>query len=777
MAGTNGTNGRGPNGSNGFNHNGSYQVIGKRPIRHDGVDKVTGYAKYGGDIQLPGMLVGAVLRSPYAHARIVSIDTSEAEAYPGVVAVVTHQDMPQAADKVVDLGEGASNMKYASNNVLADDKVLYHYHAVAAVAATDRHTADEAIKLIKVEYERLPVVQDVRKAMEDDAPILLDDLRTDELGKKLDKPTNVAAHIQHKRGDVEAGFAEADVIVEREFIASPVHQGYIEPHNGTARWNADGSLEVWTSTQGAFAVRKQLMELLRMPAAKIKVTPMEIGGGFGGKIPVYLEPVAALLSKKAGGRPVKVSMTRSATIAATGPNSGSYIKVKVGAKQDGTITAATAWLAYEAGAYPGSPVGAASATVLGPYRLENLQIDGYDVIVNKPKAAAYRAPGTTNAAFASETVMDEVAEKLGIDPLEFRLINGAKEGDRRPSGPAHDRIGYLETVQALKDSEHYNAPLEGKYRGRGVATGVWFNWGGQSSATAALNPDGTVNLIEGSTDIGGTRTSLAMQLAETLGISEDKVNPQVADTNTVAYNDVTGGSRTTFSGGWVTYELGHKLLGEMKTRAADLWELDEEQISVENGVFSGGDHRATFEEMTQEITADGSSIIVSASVHPQKFGPGFGAHCVDLEVDPETGKVTILRYTAAQDVGKAIHPSYVEGQIQGGAVQGIGWALNEEYFYNDEGLLMNSSLLDYRMPTALDLPMIDCILVEEAPFPHHPYGVRGVGEVPIVPPPAAVANAIYQAIGIRFEELPMSPPKVMQAIWSQQGEREMVAAD
>jgi CO/xanthine dehydrogenase Mo-binding subunit len=738
----------------------SYKVIGSRPLRPDGVDKVTGRAIYGADVRLPGMLYGKVLRSPHAHARIVSIDASAALTLRGVRAVITAQDLPAIGDKIADLGESVVNLRYASNNILAHDKVLYHGHAVAAVAADNVHIAEEALALIKVEYEVLPHVLDGKQAMSASAPILLDDLRTNELGKLGDAPTNVAEHIRHQRGDLDKGFAEADVIVERTFHTATVHQGYIEPQNATALWNEDDQVFVWCSTQGAFSVQEQLAELLQIPISRITVTPTEIGGGFGGKINVYLDPLAALLSRKAGHRPVKMTMTRAEVLTSTGPTSGSHIRVKMGARRDGTITAAQAELIYEAGAYPGSPVGAGCGVIFANYRLENLQIDGYDVVVNRPKASAYRAPGGTNAAFASETVVDELAEKLGIDPIEFRLRNAVREGDRRPDGPEYKRIGLIETLEAARSHPHYTAPLTGKHRGRGVAAGYWGNWGGKSSATATVNSDGTVNLIEGSTDIGGSRASIAMQLAETLGLPYEDIRPQVVGTASVGYNDVTGGSRTTFGTGWAVYEVGKKILAEMRQRAAEYWDVPVENVQVADGVFVHNGDQMSFRELAGKLD---TPVTASASVHPQNYGPGFGVHIVDVEVDIETGKVEILRYTAAQDVGKAIHPSYVEGQLQGGAAQGIGWALNEEYVYDDKGRLVNASLLDYRMPTALDLPMIDTVLVE-APNPGHPYGVRGVGEVPIVPPAAAVANAIYRAAGVRMTELPMSPARIVAAL-------------
>ena len=740
-----------------------YKVIGTRPIRHDGTDKVTGRAKYANDTNFSGMLYGKVLRSPHAHARIKSIDTSAAEALYGVYAVVTSKDLAHVEDKIEEMGEDAVNLKYLANNILAGDKILYHGHPVAAVAAADIHIAEEALALIKVEYEPLPVVMDVKEAMKPGAPILLDDLRTDELGKALEGKTNVAAHFRHQRGDMAKGFAAADVIVEREFKTAMVHQGYIEPHSSTVIYNQDGQIEVFTSTQGPWQIRNQVSELLGVPISKVRVTPLEIGGGFGGKFTAYTDVPAALLSKKAGHRPVKIGMSRIEVLQATGPTSGSYITVKIGATKDSKITAAQAELIYEAGAYPGSPVGAGAGVILAPYKLENVQIDGYDVLNNKPKTAAYRAPGGTNAAFASESVINELAEKLGLDPLEFRRRNAATEGDRRPDGPVYARIGFLETLDAAMQSAHYQAPLTGKNRGRGVASGFWFNGGGKSSVAASVNPDGRVNLIEGSPDIGGSRASMAIMLAETLGIAAEDVNPHVVDTDSVGYNDGTGGSRVTFATGYAVYEVAGKLRDRMREELANLWDVQVDDVKFENGVFAQNGHALSFKQAAQELANVDVPVVASASVRPTGVGPAFATHIVDVEVDPDTGKVAILRYTAVQDVGKAIHPSYVEGQIQGGVTQGIGWAMNEEYFYDKEGHLLNASLLDYRMPTALDLPMIDTMMVEIA-NPGHPYGVRGVGEVPIVPPAAALANAIYRAVGVRLTELPMAPHRVVTAL-------------
>ena len=742
-----------------------YKVVGTRPIRHDGVDKVTGRALYGADFQTVGLLHGRVLRSPHAHARIKSIDTSRAEAHPGVRAVVTAKDFPAVEDKIADLGESAANVKDLQDNVLAGEKALYKGHQVAAVAAIDPHTAEEALELINVEYEVLPPVIKVLDAMKEDAPLLHEEMRTDEMGEKSDKPSNIASHFQHKQGNLDKGFDEADVVVEHDYTTETVHQGYIEPHNATALYNPDGQLTIWCSTQGAFAVREQVSEILDIPVSKVKVVPMEIGGGFGGKINVYIKPIAAMLSMKTG-KPVKVLMSRADVFEGTGPTPGSAVHVKMGATKDGRITAAEAYLAFEAGAYPGSPVGAAAFCVFSPYKVENAQVDGYDVVVNKPKTAAYRAPGATNAAFAAETVIDEICEKIGMDPLEFRILNSAKEGDIRVDGPPAPRVGFVETVEAAKDHPHYSAPLEGENTGRGVASGYWPNFGMKSSVVINVTSDGTISLVEGSTDIGGTRAAIAMQAAEVLGIPAESVTPTVADTDSVGYTDVTGGSRTAFATGYAAYEAAQDVKQQMIERAAKLWEVDAGEVQFADGVFSsvnGKEQEIDFKGLAARLDETGGPVVGRGTADPNQPGPSIGLHVVDVEVDPDTGKIQILRYTATQDAGKAIHPSYVEGQIQGGAVQGIGWALNEEYIYNEKGEMTNASFLDYRIPTCLDLPMIDAIIVE-VPNPGHPYGVRGVGETPIIAPPAAIANAVYRAIGVRMKELPMSPGRVLKAM-------------
>ena len=755
--------------------NETFKVVGTRPIRHDGADKVTGRAQYGADFNAAGLLHGKTLRSPHAHARIKSIDTSKAEALAGVRAVVTSKDFPPAKE-TANYGLGDQPMDRFRGNILAGGKVLYRGHAIAAVAATSPHIAEEAVDLIEVDYEVLPAVLTAPDAMAGGAPILISDLTTQEFGKDTGVSSNVADHFQHKMGDLDSGFAKADVVVERTFDTKTVHQGYIEPHNVTALWNDDDRIHVWSSTQGAFVVRAAVAEALAVPVSQVKATPMEIGGGFGGKINVYGEPVAAMLSKKAGHKPVKIVMSRAEVFEGTGPTCGSHMTIKMGATKEGKIVAAQADLQFEAGAYPGSPVGAAGMCVFTAYDIENVVIDGYDVVVNKPKTAAYRAPGAPNAAFGAEQVLDELAVKLGIDPMELRLMNAAKEGTRRADGPVHPRIGCVEVLEAMRDHDHYNSPVapavSGGKTGRGVAIGFWFNIGFASSCNISVNNDGTANLVEGSTDIGGSRAAIAMQAAEVLGIAAEDVNPQVVDTDSVGYTAVTGGSRTAFATGWAAYEAANDVKRQMVERAAKLWGVESDSVEMVDGVIrskTDTELTMTFRELAGQINDTGGPIVGRAAVDPAGAGGSYCGQIVDVEIDPETGKVDILRFTTVQDAGKAIHPSYVEGQMQGGSVQGIGWALNEEYYYSEDGRMNNSSFLDYRMPTSLDLPMIDTVIVEVA-NPGHPYGARGVGEANIVSPQAAVANAIHDASGLRMTALPINPAAVMEATWSRDGD-------
>ncbi len=741
-----------------------FKWVGTRTIRPDGVDKVTGRAMYGADLTLPGMLQGKVVRSPHAHAKIKSIDTSKAEALDGVKAVITADDMPQADPTPVAAGEAMINLRDLSDNVIARHKVLYEGQTVAAVAATTSDIADRAVALIEVEYEVLPHVIDVLAAMKDDAPVLHDDMFTGGVKPKPEVASNVANRVEFTLGDIEAGFAAADVVIEQDFTTEPVHQGYIEPHAVVADANPDGKVDIWCSSQGHFMVRTFVAGLLKIDMSKIKVTAAEIGGGFGGKTTVYLEPLAVLLSSKSG-RPVRMVMSREEVFRASGPTSGAAMTIKMGATKDGKIVACDATLYMQAGAWPGSPVGPAAMTAFAPYDVDNVKVVGFDVVSNRQKVVAYRAPGAPISEYGVECVVDELASELGIDPLELRAKNAAKEGTQAAYGVKFGAIGMVETVAAAQATEHYKTPL-GPNQGRGVASGFWFNIGGESCAGIRINEDGSVSLTEGSPDIGGSRASMAMMAAETLGVDYYKVKPSVVDTDATGYHFVTGGSRVTFATGMAVVKATNAAIDELRARAAKIWDVDVEGVVWEDGhAKPASSNVGDFDPMSVADLAamankTGGPISGHADINAKGAGPAFGTHICDVEVDPDTGHVTVLRYTAVQDVGRAIHPSYVEGQLQGGAAQGIGWALNEEYIYDENGKLENAGFLDYRVPVASDLPMIDTILIE-IPNPTHPFGVRGVGEVPIIPPLAAVANAVAAATGVRFHALPMSPPAIV----------------
>jgi CO/xanthine dehydrogenase Mo-binding subunit len=743
-----------------------YKVIGKSPIRHDGLDKVTGRAIYGGDVKAPGLIWGDVIRSPHAHARIKSIDTSAAEAMDGVFAVLTHADFPIAEDRDIEAGEDSVNLKRDQANIMADGKVHYRGHVVAAVAAVDRNTAEEAAQAIKVEYEVLTPVSSVDAAMADDAPIILEDLVGDHLGENVSN-TNVSRVFRHEFGDVDDAFANSDIVIERTVEMSMIHQGYIEPHNATAIWAEDGNLTVWSSTQGSFGVRAQTAGMLGIPESRVKVNYVEIGGGFGGKTKVYFAPIAALLSRKSGGRPVKLVMDRPSVFEASGPAPGGKVRMKIGVNKDGKITAADTDLMLESGGYPGSAVGAAAICVFACYDIPASRITGYDILVNKPKSAAYRAPGSPQASFAIETVIDEICDELGVDKIQFRLDNAAHEGTRRGDGVQFIRVGLEECLEAARDSDHWKSPLgdapAGKARGRGIASAYWMNGGGKSTCDLMLQDDGTVMMNEGSADIGGTRTSIAMQAAEVLGIPVEDFHVSIPDTDSIGFTGVTGGSRTTYTTGLAAYNAAQKLVVELKSRVADLWETEVGNVEFADGTFTANGDSIGIQELAGKLDPTGGPATSTSSVNLAEAGNAYGVHICDLEVDLATGKTDVVRYTAIQDVGKAVHPQYAEGQIQGGAVQGIGWALNEEYFIKDDGSMANSSFLDYRMPTSLDMPMIDTIMVE-VPNPLHPYGVRGVGEVPICPPLSAATQAVKQATGKSYYELPVKPGRILEAL-------------
>jgi len=733
-----------------------FKIIGTRPQRPDGIDKVTGRAQYGADFYLPGMLTGKLLRSPHAHARIKSIDISAAAALQGVKAVVTGNDFP---------GGAKGDTLDVQDHCLARNVALYDGHAVAAVAATSAKIAQAALELIKVDYEILPHVTSIEAAMPTGAPLVQEGRR----GRKIPEEysDNCTGMCEFGHGDLDAGFAKADLIIERTFKTSSTHQGYIEPNACLANMGPDGRADMWCCTQGHFQVRNLCAQMMGMDQSALRVTASEIGGGFGGKTTVFIEPVALLLSRKAN-LPVKMVMSREEVFKASGPTVASLTDVKIGMTKDGVITAADALIRYEGGAWPNMTIFPGAQSAFACYDLSAVRAQGLNFLTNRPLQAAYRAPGAPQSIYAVEAVVDELALELGLDPIDVRLKNAARKGTKSSYGPTYDEIGLIPLLEAAKAHPHYTAPL-GPNQGRGLSSGFWFNFGGETCVSLAIDFDGSVTLVEGNPDIGGSRASMSMMAAEELGIPYEKVRTIVADTASLGHNEVTHGSRVTFSVGLATIKAARAAIKEMCRRAAKTWGIDEEAVVWEDGYAkpagaNAGDHEPlSLAQIAAKSSRTGGPIVGHHEVMAEGAGVSFGVHICDIEVDPETGFTKVLRYTVLQDAGKAIHPDYVEGQMQGGAVQGIGWALNEEYIYGEDGRLQNAGFLDYRIPVASDLPKIDTVILE-IPNPGHPYGVRGVGETGIVPPLAAISNAMSHAINVRMSELPMSPPRVLKAI-------------
>jgi len=678
---------------------------------------------------------------------------------PGVKAVITRDDFPEKKQ-----GTGPGDM---TRNAMAREKALYDGHPVAAVAATSEKAAKKALKLIEVDYEVLPHVIDPVEAMQPDAPILHDYMRTKGAETDEDKPTNVTERMVTQLGDIDEGFEEADVIVEQSFDSKPMHQGYIEPQGCIADYSEDGQVELWCCTQAPFVYRDRLSAILDIDCNKINVQQSELGGGFGGKTGFYGEPIAILLSKKAS-RSVKIVLSRIEVFRGTGPVSGTSYTIKMGCKKDGTITAAQAEMVFQSGPYTGSMYFNAPNAMFTRYDLKNVDIVAYEVVSNRQKVNSFRAPCVPQIVFGVEGVIDEMAKKIEMDPLDFRLKNAAGDGHTTIYGDTWGPVGFIETIKKAKECEHYNTPVK-EGEGRGISTGFWFNRGGETAASLNLAPDGTVTIAIGTADVAGSRISISMMAAEELGIPVDQVRVKMADTNSLGFNRVTAGSRTTFSVGVVIVDSARQCIAELRSRAAEIWDVPEDGVVFEEGKCRpassnvGDFEPLSINDICKQTTMSHGAICGHAEMNVTGAGPGFAVNIVDTKVDEKTGRADVTRYTVIQDVGKAIHPQQVEGQIQGGAIQGVGWALNEEYIYGEDGRLQNAGFLDYRMPVASDVPMVDTIMVE-VPNPAHPFGLRGVGEVPVVPTMAAVGNSINDAIGIRPTSLPMSPPKLLELI-------------
>ena len=749
------------------------RVVGQRLPRIDAGERVTGRAIYPANLMRPGMLVGAIKRSPHAHATIKSIDLSKALALKGVKAVVSGADFPEIRpNTIIPFGETGADLWVSALIVMARAKVLWVGHPVAAVAAVDEHIAAEALRLIEVTYDVLPAVVSMDAATAKGASVLHPQHTTKGFETGAAIPPNIGSRTLLERGDASLALAQSAATASIAVKVDSGHQGYIEPHACVAEADPQGNVTVWASTQGAHQTEIQTAGILGLPQSKLKVVPLELGGGFGGKITVHLEPVAARLAQMTG-RPVKMVMSRAEVLAGgSGPPAAADVMVEVGAEADGRLKAITGRYLLDTGGIPGTPTTLVMQASAACYQTETLRLEGMDVVTSKPRTEAYRGPGGIQAAFAVEQAMDELAIKLGMDAVAFRQRNAAVTGSLMPAGTSFPSIGLTTILERVAAHSCWQDPLPpGKHRrGRGLALGYWRGTSMTSAAQLTVAGDGRISVSMGTVDISGTRTTMAQVAAEEMGLSIDDVHVTMGDTKSSAYSDAAAGSRVGRTMAAAVVDACRDALGQLKRRAAERLQAPEGDVTYERGVFRGGGGIAasiTLGELMRQTLTDGA--IIGRGVSTKlPFGVEVGAHVVDVEVDPDTGQVTVLRYTAFQDVGRALNPTAVEGQMQGSVVQGLGWALTEAIDYDADGRVRNASLLDFRLPTALDVPPIECVIIE-TPVPGVPYGLRGVGEMPIVPVAGAVANAIRRAIGVRVTAMPMTPERVLSAIKTKAG--------
>ena len=757
-----------------------YTVLGKSVPRVDALEKVTGAAQYGGDVHLPGMLHGKFIRSKHAHAKILNIDTSEAEKLPGVRAIITQDDVE------------------SGRRVFATDKVLYLGEPIAAVAATDPDVAEEAADLVKIEYEVLPAVQDVMEAIQPDAPRLHSDdtkdgparrvlraelrklerddsqdhsARIAELNAQMEELAdevyyNVSAETHSDAGDVEQGFAESDLVVEDTYVIPRVHQTYMEPHVSVADVESTGKVTVWASTQGPFAIRSGIAGTLGIPLNQINVIATTMGGGFGGRFGVALTHVPAVLLSQKTGRPVKIQMTREEEFTDGRPAPGCVIKLKTGVKNDGTILAREGLAFWDSGSVSGASIGS-TIRLRGVYKFPHLKVDAYGVYTNKSGTAAYRAPGTPQVAFAGESQLDDIARKLNLDPVEFRLQNMRVEGDPVPAGPNEPKVGYKETLQAVADAVDWKNRTKGPNQGWGVAIGDWTNGCGPGGMFVSIHEDGSARIFHGSMDITGTDTALAQIVAEILTLPYDEVTISRGDTNSAPYATGSGGSVVTFTMGNTAKLAAEDTRRRLLELAAERLNTDVDSLELKDGqvstIVADPPKSIGFGELAAySLSTTGGPIVGKGSFARKPSTPALAAQIAKVEIDPETGRIKVLKMASSQDVGFAINPMAVEGQIEGGTVQGYAWATMEEMQY-DEGGNVNPGFVDYRVPTTADLPTVQSVIVE-VEAPDGPFGAKGVGEPPITPTLATMANAVADAVDIRITELPMKPEKVIDAL-------------
>jgi CO/xanthine dehydrogenase Mo-binding subunit len=767
--------------------NASHAAVGKATRRLDSPEKLTGRAKYAGDIVVPGLLHARLVLSPYAHARIRQIDTSAAAAVEGVVAVLT--------GKTLKMAHAGSPSR--AQSPLAIDEVFWHGHPVAVVVAETEAAAEDGASLVDVEYEPLPVVIDPLAAMEPNAPLARSRSKDEvseiaggdahaavggeQVAEEQQEPLsqNVSDRTHLKAGDIEAGWREAEVVVERTYRTSFVHQSYMEPQSITAMPDQFGTqITVWPSTQALFGVRTSIAQALELPERQIHVESLPIGGAFGGKFGL-IEPLGAAVAY-AVRRPVRLVYTRQDDLLAGNPAPQAIITLKLGAKRDGTLVAMQGKVILDTGAYPGAGAALAGHILTSSYRCSNIDIVCYEVLTNKVSVGAYRAPTAPQATFALESLVSELCRQLNMDDITFRKLNALREGDptmdkRNPTWP---RIGLLECIEALEQhplwvnrASERAVPegLEGWKVGLGIAVGGWPGGIEPAAAACRLERDGSITVIIGTVDLTGSDTSMALIAAEALGVSSASVNVAHDNTDTMPYSGGTGGSKTIYTMGAAVLAAARDARNQILSIASDMLEAAVDDLNIEGdrvvvrGVPNKSVTLAQIAGESMRFAGQYEPVYGRGRAVARRNSPMYAAHLAKVAVDPETGEVRVLAYVAAQDVGFAINPAEVEGQIYGGVTQGLGWALFEGFVYDENGQLLTQTLMDYALPLSKDVPNITTLLVQ-IPSSFGPYGAKGVGEPPVVPVGAAIANAIYDAVGARVTQLPITPERLYTAL-------------
>lgn len=754
--------------------------IGRSFFRPDSVEHVRGESLFGADVYRPNMAWGKVLRSRYAHARIRRIDTRAAESIDGVLTVVTGQEVP----------EGLFGVDIKDQLVFARDKVRYRGDAVAAVAATTEEIASRALGLIEVEYEPLKPVFDAREAMAPEAPIVHEKLKDYEIGFETETRGNICAIATVRLGNLAEGFAQSDVIVEDAFTTQIQHQCSLETHTALAEVDAFGRVTVWTTTQKPFAMRRYLSQSLEVPIHTIRVIPTKIGGGFGGKLELNVEPYAVVLARKCG-KPVKIVYSRSEEFQSTNPRHQTFFWVKSGVKRDGTLKARQVKLIYDTGAYSGNgptTVTLSAQLVCGLYRIPNLSVEGYCVYTNKMSCGSMRGPSGPQTTFALESHTDNLAKTIGMDPLDFRLKNLLEKGEKTGVGQTLVDVDYKKVVRAAADAIGWKHVKKKDHVGKGMACIFWLSGGWSTSATVKINEDGTVSLVTGAVDMGTgyLHTSVLQIVAEELGIRAEDINLVIGDTDTATYDHGIGGSRGTFTIGKVAQMAAARAREELFREAATRLGVSPEDLETKNGRIYVGDNPeggVSFAEISFDrhikrggpLTASVNYLPEMDEIDPARVkglsftafkGNTLGCHATVVHVLPETGQIEIERYVAAHDVGRAINPRAIEGQIEGGVTLGLGFALTENLMLGEDGDVINPDFADYKLLTSLDAPETEPVIVE-VPAAYGPHGAKGLGEPTMGPPAGAIGNAIYDAIGVRMHSTPMTPEKIVDEISKQ----------